>query len=501
MFVGKWQPSYTKSLGLSSLLKDRNALLIFSPEHSLSPPNGNLSYVIRSVALQYHSCSNESSTGIDSILKHMEEDYRTKVEFYHKLVDECSSFRKKFLRSKCCSCTLSGTDICILGLDPCYFINDALNSSLLSTYAHSVTYRIKNLERTSCLMHKYRKIYRWTSNERDFPNVLNLRSQRFQFYDWGCSNKSLNIRILNLEKSWPLAKRFGIQEKHTKRGNAVIIDKNRELISTMDKPINFESLSRFITDYHRNSLQEYESSYDVKMPPCNPKAPACIIPLNSSNFLSFINQEKDTVVYFSSPNCASCSTFNHIFLELARYFNHTKLLSFGKVNAKDVPIRFKPTRIPSLILFPAYDKDDSSVIEAKKSIEELVAWVVENINARLVLSDEFNCNKECVEYNLNRTDYWITTIYKQVERIEKRENILNQKESLREVEKFYLKYLQLSKIYKKEQLINIYKINNLLSSSTIGKDTLSHVLKESKMKSIFYELKNLNLNSEIQGAG
>ncbi|CAD5122500.1 DgyrCDS10924 [Dimorphilus gyrociliatus] len=500
-FVGKWQPSYTKSLGLSSLLKSKNLLLIFSPEHSLLPPNGNLSYIVRSAALQYYSCYNETPVRIDTILKEMEDDYRTKVKTYSELADFCSNNRKTFLRTKCCACTLVGSDICITGQSPCSFIDNAVNSIIPATYAHSISNRIKHVEHTRCQLQNFRKANRWTSSKTNLPSAINLEGNKFQFNNWGCSNKSLNIRILNSKKSWVLANRLGLKDDDFNIGKAVIIDKSRELVSIMKEEITFENLSKFIFDYHENNLKENKAEPESDIPQCNPSAPACVVSLNSKNFKSFISQDKDVIVYFTSPNCASCLTYNHIYIELARYFNHTKFLSFGKIDVRNVPIRLKPVRVPSLILFPAYDKDDSTVIEAKKSKEELVAWVVENIQARLVLSDGFNCNKECIEYNLNRTDYWIKFLYNQIEKIETREVRLNQKKNLKDIESFYVKYLELSRTYKKEQLINIYRINTLLSNSDIHKDTLSNILGESKLKEIFNSLKNLNINGETRGAG
>ncbi|XP_061129632.1 thioredoxin domain-containing protein 11 isoform X1 [Syngnathus typhle] len=360
--VLQWlQPPGTKSRLLEQELSKGAALLLFLPHDPLvSEPNGLLRQ-FADVALRYHSCDTPSPSRAPCCHSALGPDSTVRCEVCPTSPARCSFP----------STSQSGRKRCCLHLD-----------------CRSFVLSYNPLSRHSACCGKVRPHLSDSSKTKETSHVQNSSSDALK--GLRCqTNKTLRFYVLDMELNWPLAVRLGAPgnvnvSSWRHRGAGAQGDDSFATIVNLKDEVHYvlqrspaatltESLEAFIMNFsapysllHRHLVGEQPSEQTVSSrneSQQHPEPPRPLITeLTTSSFLPCVmDAEKDVLLFYYTQWCGFCSALNHIFIQLARMLQRDASVIIARVNVarNDLPWEFMVDRVPAILFFPRYRKQQS----------------------------------------------------------------------------------------------------------------------------------------------
>ncbi|XP_049576828.1 thioredoxin domain-containing protein 11 isoform X2 [Syngnathus scovelli] len=353
--VLKWlQPPGTKSRLLEHELSKGAALLLFLPHDPLvSEPNGLLRQVA-DVALRYHSCDTPSPSSVPCCYSALGPDSTVRCE------------------------------VCPTSPARCSFPSTPHSGLHLDCRSFALSYN--PLSRHSACCGKVRPHLSDSSKTKEASHVQNSSSDALK--GLRCqTNKTLRFYVLDMELNWPLAVRLGapgninVSSWRHREADAQGDDSFATIVNLKDE-VHYvlqrspaatltESLEAFIMNFSapysllsRHLVGEQPSERTVSTHnESQPEPPRPLITeLTTSSFLPCVmDAEKDVLLFYYTQWCGFCSALNHIFIQLARMLQRDTGVIIARVNVarNDLPWEFMVDRVPAVLFFPRYRKEQS----------------------------------------------------------------------------------------------------------------------------------------------
>ncbi|TGZ71808.1 hypothetical protein CRM22_002441 [Opisthorchis felineus] len=194
-------------------------------------------------------------------------------------------------------------------------------------------------------------------------------------------NKTLSFHTLDsLEQPglvWSLTG-FSVQTASSESG-AAIVDKAAEVVYRLEEPVSYESLSRFISDYHSSKLLPWRRhplpSDEVHQLPPSESSGRRILEIRNASHLehlldsrSYIHSgasrqtalktQSGLLLLYYTRTCAYASHGDSLlwhFTRVAESFPDNSTVLFAKVDISelDLPWHLRVERVPTVIFFPA----------------------------------------------------------------------------------------------------------------------------------------------------
>ncbi|XP_022092601.1 thioredoxin domain-containing protein 11-like [Acanthaster planci] len=187
------------------------------------------------------------------------------------------------------------------------------------------------------------------------------------FTGLGCrTNRTVNFFAMRSEYFWQFAEQLGASARSGfqapgKRTAIVLLDIEAEQQHLLAGEITASAIKNFIFNYTTSNLTRHLRSANAPSA-CSQMTGVCVQEVVSSTFEELVlDSTKDVLLLYYAPWCGFCSRTHHLYLMLAKVFQHSTNLLISRIDgdANDLPWQFTPSSYPTLLLFPAGQKDQS----------------------------------------------------------------------------------------------------------------------------------------------
>lgn len=107
--------------------------------------------------------------------------------------------------------------------------------------------------------------------------------------------------------------------------------------------------------------------------------------LTTSTFDALANSTATNIVFFYSKYCGLCPAYSHTLYLFAHVLSHVREIGFYRVDSdtNDLAYRFVPQSLPTLIIFPSQDADNSRVFPRTQSFTRgnLLAFLLRSVSS------------------------------------------------------------------------------------------------------------------------
>lgn len=169
---------------------------------------------------------------------------------------------------------------------------------------------------------------------------------------------------VNLEKKWPA---FSIEDFKT----------HKKYVFDQEKELTPKALIQFIEDYAAGKVEPKIKSEPIPDQATQDASPALIV-VNRSFEDLVINNDKDVLVEYYAPWCGHCKALAPKYDELAtKYKEHAngEQVAIAKIDATVNDVDYPIRAFPTIILYPAGNKDKPVAYEGSREIEDLAAFI------------------------------------------------------------------------------------------------------------------------------
>jgi thiol-disulfide isomerase/thioredoxin len=257
---------------------------------------------------------------------------------------------------------------------------------------------------------------------------LQLDSEDFwldpEFVGLGCrTNRSVRFYAMDRRSVYGLAFEQSLLGSSSSFDNAglkrtlplvVLVDVADQATHVMSGKFSHRNLAGLVMNYTTSSLAPFHRSSPTPTPPSHePMSDASdindsrvyVVEVTSANFNAVVmDPTKDVLLFYYAPWCGFCSSVAHVYLMLAHHFRSMHHMVFARLNgdSDDLPWKFRVSRYPSLVYFPAADKAESTVFPPHRelTLPNLVrfVWHVTGPMSNVVV-----CSQPCIRTNLQST--------------------------------------------------------------------------------------------------
>ncbi|KAK6170535.1 hypothetical protein SNE40_018909 [Patella caerulea] len=226
------------------------------------------------------------------------------------------------------------------------------------------------------------------------------------FTNLGCKqNRSLGFYAIDSMHHSLFAKRLGVDmERLAVLPTAVIIDREAEEHYILKENFTATNVVSFIVNFTIGRLRRALLSHEPVVNTCT-EDDMCIAELTSQTFQQYINrQHQDVVVLVYAPWCGFCTSVNHLYLSLAKYFKTNTNIVFTRIDgdSNDLPWEYTVEQYPTIMFFPANRKSDSVVYpeSVPYTLSNLVRFILKHSTFKLRTEAAVSvCTKTCIQRN------------------------------------------------------------------------------------------------------